>query len=120
MINENALNEKKISLNDVFKLALKLKIPRQVTYKETETERHIIICGMFRVIQNKATSIISAEKYKLLSLETGCWVAHSDHFQKEIPIFYRGSVHVIVYILKDVLSLLIKEIIELGYVITGR
>lgn len=120
MINENALNEKKISLNDVFKLALKLKIPRQVTYKETETERHIIICGMFRVTQNKATSIISAEKYKLLSLETGCWVAHSDHFLKEIPIFYRGSVHVIVYILKDALSLLIKEIIELGYVITGN
>lgn len=120
MIKVRALKQVELSLNDVFKLALKLKIPRQVIYSETDTEKYIVIFGMHRINQNKSTLLISTETYKLLSLDSGRWVKNVDNsFLKFIPILYTGSVNVFESLFKDALDLLLSEVIGLGYVIMG-
>lgn len=108
-------------LNDIFKLALKLKIPKQVDYSETENERYIVIFGMYRIVQNKLNSNIYMETYKLLSLDSGRWERNvDDSFLKYIPIFYTGTTYVLEDIFKDALALLLNEIVELGYVVKGQ
>lgn len=108
-------------LNDIFKLALKLKIPKQVDYSETESDRYIVIFGMYRIVQNKLNSNIYMETYKLLSLDIGRWERNvDDSFLKYIPIFYTGTTYVLEDIFKDALALLLKEVVELGYVVKGQ
>ncbi|AJI85186.1 pcfJ-like family protein (plasmid) [Yersinia frederiksenii Y225] len=108
-------------LNDIFKLALKLKIPKQVDYSETESERYIVIFGMYRIVQNKLNSNIYMETYKLLSLDSGRWARNVDNsFLKYIPVFYTGAVYMLENLFKDALNLLLKEVIELGYVVKGE
>lgn len=121
MIKVRALKQVELSLNDVFKLALKLKIPRQVIYSETDTEKYIVIFGMYRINQNKSTLLISTETYKLLSLDSGRWEKNlDDSFLKYIPIFYTGGVYMLENLFKDALDLLLKEVVELDYVVKGK
>ncbi|EDR0000088.1 hypothetical protein AHY58_004890 [Salmonella enterica subsp. enterica] len=84
MINQLACNSNILSLHDVFKICQNSGVLRLVKKEEDGKYIRIIICGVYRIQQNKTNGKVSMWTYKLNDKKSGVW-----HRRNTLP----GNVH---------------------------
>ncbi|ECY3923470.1 hypothetical protein AU755_17045 [Salmonella enterica subsp. enterica serovar Chester] len=71
--NQLICNNNTLSLHDVFKICQRVGVLRLVKKEEDEKYIRIIICGVYRIQQNKTNGKVSMWTYKLNDKNYGVW-----------------------------------------------